>query len=202
MTAYDRAAEGLRARFRREEAAIRAEGYLTIDDAAALLGVHRDTVSAMIRSGRLRATRWEDRQVTRAEWVAQAHRGRRPHRRVSEGYLTAVEAAERVGVHPITVRRAIRDGHLPATTLERSGCYGIAPADLAAWAPLRNPAVAWRRQHGYLSAAEAAAELGITPQSLTMRIRKGTQTAVRAGADTPTPGAWLIRREDVGRQTA
>lgn len=201
MTPIDRAAEGLRARFRREEEALHAAGFLTMADAAALLGVHRDTISRMIRDGRLHATRIDDRTVTRAEWVAQAHRGRRPHRRLPEGYLTAAEAAKRVGVHPLTVRRAIRDGRLPATTLKRSGCYGISPADLDAWAPLRNPAVAWRRQHRYLSAAEAAAELGITPQSLTMRIRKGTQTAVRAGADNPTPGAWLIRREDVGRRS-
>lgn len=107
-----------------------------------------------------------------------------------------------MGVHPLTIRRAIRDGHLPATTLKRSGCYGIAPADLDAWAPRRNPAVAWRREHGYLSVSEAAAELGITPQALTLRSRKGQQKAVRAGAGTPVPGAWLIRPQDVRRRAA
>ncbi|BBX31966.1 hypothetical protein MMAGJ_12480 [Mycolicibacterium mageritense] len=45
--------------------------------------------------------------------------------------------------------------------------------------------------------AEAAAELGITRQALNVRIQRGQQVTVRAGADTPTPGAWLIRAEDV-----
>ena len=52
-TVYNRAAEGLRARFRREEDALRSEGYLTVVDAAQALGVTRNTVSAMIADGRL-----------------------------------------------------------------------------------------------------------------------------------------------------
>lgn len=200
MTPSARAAEGLRARFAREEEQLHSGGYLTVTDAAEMLGVHRDTISRMISDGRLHATRWEDRTVTRREWVAQAHRGHRPRRRVPDGYLTAVEAAERVGVRPITIRRAIHDGYLPATA--RSGGYVIALADLHTWAPRRNPAVAWRRAHGWLSAAEAAELLGITPQAVTLRIRKGRQKAVRAGADAPVPGAWLIRAEDVQRRAA
>ncbi|MBU8820420.1 hypothetical protein KL864_31580 [Mycolicibacterium goodii] len=50
--------------------------------------------------------------------------------------------------------------------------------------------------------AEAAELLGITRQALNVRIGRGAQAAVRAGADTPTPGAWLIRREDVGQRRA
>lgn len=141
MTAYDRAAEGLRARFRREEAALHAEGYLTIADAVELLDVHRDTVIRMIGDSRLQAVHYEHRWVTRREWIDAVPRSRKA-------------AAE------------------------------------------------WRREHGYLSVAEAAAELGITRQALQVRITRGTQTAVRAGADTPTPGAWLIRAEDVQRRVA
>ncbi|SHP28538.1 DNA binding domain, excisionase family [Mycobacteroides abscessus subsp. abscessus] len=200
MTAYDPAAEALRARFRREEAELHDEGYLTIDDAAALLGVRRNTVSKMIADGRLRAVRVDDRTVTRAEWVAQAHRGHRPRRRVPDGLITAAEAADRVGVHAMTIRRAIRAGHLPATT--KSGGYVISPADLDAWAPRRNPAVAWRREHGWLSVAEAAALLGISRPALNIRIQQGRQSAVRAGADAPIPGAWLIRAEDVRAKVA
>ncbi|MDO2981377.1 MULTISPECIES: helix-turn-helix domain-containing protein [Mycobacteriaceae] len=141
MTAYDRAAEALRARFRREEAALHAEGYVTIDNAAALLGVSRNTVNRMINDGRLRATRIEDRTVTRQEWVDAVPRSRKD-------------------------------------------------------------AALWRREHGWLSVAEAAAGLGITRQALNVRISKGTQPAVRAGAGTPTPGAWLIREADVRRRAA
>ncbi|ORA27387.1 helix-turn-helix domain-containing protein [Mycobacterium aquaticum] len=140
-TAHERAAEALRARFAREEEQLHAEGYLTIDAAAALLSVHRDTVSSMIRDGRLHATRIDDRTVTRPDWVAAAPRSRK-------------DAAE------------------------------------------------WRREHDWLSVAEAAAELGLTPQALQVRIKRGTQVAVRAGAATPIPGAWLIRPEDVGRRAA
>lgn len=136
MTPSSRAAEGLRARFRREEAALHAEGYLTVADAMELLGVARYTVNKMIADGRLHATRFEDRIVTRPEWVAAV-----PHSRKA--------AAE------------------------------------------------WRREHGWLSTAEAAELAGITPQAMNVRIRKGQQEAVRAGADTPMPGAWLIRAEDV-----
>lgn len=53
MTAYDPAAEGLRARFRREEEALHADGYLTVADAMELLGVARNTVNRMIGDGRL-----------------------------------------------------------------------------------------------------------------------------------------------------
>ncbi|WP_078315394.1 helix-turn-helix domain-containing protein [Mycobacterium sp. D16Q16] len=141
MTKHDPAAEALRARFRREEAALHAEGYLTVADAAALLNVHRDTVSRMIGDGRLQATRVEDRVVTRHEWIDAAPR-------TSHG------------------------------------------------------AAAWRREHGWLSVAEAAAELGITRQALNVRITRGTQPAVRAGAGTPVPGAWLIRAADVEGRAA
>lgn len=141
MTKIDLAAEALRARFRREEDALHAAGFLTVADAMELLGVARYTVQRMIADGRLRAVRYEHRWVTRPEWLDAA-----------------------------------------------SGS--------------RKTAAGWRRENGWLSVAEAAAELGITRQALNVRIRRGQQEAVRAGADTPTPGAWLIRREDVGRRAA
>ncbi|WP_458317908.1 helix-turn-helix domain-containing protein [Mycolicibacterium brisbanense] len=141
MTPSARAAEALRARFRRQVDALHAEGYLTITDAALALGVDRHTVARMISDGRLHATRVEDRLVTRREWIDEVPRSRKS-------------------------------------------------------------AEAWRREHGWLSAAEAAAELGITRQALNVRISKGTQLAVRAGADTPVPGAWLISVEDVQRHAA
>jgi len=50
--------------------------------------------------------------------------------------------------------------------------------------------------------AEAAELVGITPEALRVRITRGTQTAVGGGADTPVPGAWLIRAEDVQRRAA
>lgn len=202
MTAYETDAE------------IHAAGYLTVLDAAQLLGVTRLTVDKMVSSGRLQAERRGRRWVTRKEWVAGAHRGRRPGlRRVPVGMLTVTEAAARAGVHHSTVRKAIREGRLSAAKPEWPNGYGIDPRDLEAWAPhARKPntsaatrhdaAETWRRENGYLSVAEAAAELGITRQALQVRITRGTQTAVRAGADTPTPGAWLIRAEDVQRRVA
>lgn len=141
MTPSDRAADALRARFRREEEALHAEGYLTIADTMELLGVARFTVNRMIKDGRLHAVRFEDRIVTRPEWVAAVPRSRKA-------------AAE------------------------------------------------WRRKHGWLSTAEAAELAGITTQAMNVRIRKGQQAAVRAGADAPTPGVWLIRAEDVRGRVA
>jgi hypothetical protein len=55
--------------------------------------------------------------------------------------------------------------------------------------PAADTAAAWRREHGWLSVAEAAAEQGITRQALNVRINRGTQPAVRAGADTPSEEA-------------
>ncbi|MBF9519547.1 hypothetical protein [Mycobacteroides chelonae] len=141
MTAHDRAAEALRARFRREEEVLHAEGYVTMNEAAAELGVARLTVDRMVGDGRLHVVRHGDRRVTRPEWLA------------------AVPCS-------------------------------------------RKDAAAWRREHGWLSVAEAAELLGITRQALQVRIQRGKQTAVRAGAETPTPDAWLIRAGDVGRRAA
>ncbi|NOR99710.1 excisionase family DNA-binding protein [Mycobacteroides abscessus] len=196
------------------DAAIHAAGFITVLDAAEALDVTRLTVDKMIRDGRLRAERRGRRWVTRAEWVAVAHRGHRPQRRVPADMLTITEAAERTGVHNSTVRAAIRDGRLPAVAPEWPNGYGIDPVALAAWAPHalkpRNAsavaqsiaAKAWRRANGFLSVAEAAEQLGITRQALQVRITRGQQAAVRADADAPTPGAWLIRAEDVQHPAA
>lgn len=140
MTNPNRAAEALRARFRRQVDALRAEGYVTIADAALALGVDRHTVTRMIADGRLHATRVDDRTVTRREWISE-----------------------------------------PRT---------------------RKTAAQWRREHGWLSVAEAAKMLGITRQALNVRIQRGQQSAVRAGDGTPVPGAWLIRAEDVLQRPA
>ncbi|MEX3657435.1 helix-turn-helix domain-containing protein [Mycolicibacterium fortuitum] len=193
---------------------IHAAGFLTVLDAADALGVTRLTVDKMILDGRLRAERRGRRWVTRPEWVAGAHRGRRPQRRVPAGMLTVSEAAERAGVHHTTIRKAIKDGRLPATMPTWPNGYGIDPRDLDKWIPhARRPrnasavsqsiaAKAWRRKNRFLSVAEAAELLGITRQALQVRITRGQQPAVRAGADAPTSGAWLIRAEDVQRPAA
>lgn len=113
---------------------IHAAGFLTVTDAAERLGVIRLTVDKMIADGRLRAVRRGRRWVTTQEWVAGAHRGHRPQRRVPVGMLTVSEAAERAGVHTGTVRKAIRDGRLPAVAPAWPNGYGIRPEDLDAWA--------------------------------------------------------------------
>lgn len=201
MTAYE------------SDKSIHAAGYVTVLDAADALGVTRLTVDNMISSGRLRAVRRGRRWVTKKEWVAGAHRGRRPQRRVPAGMLTVSEASERAGVHHTTIRKAIKDGRLPATMPTWPNGYGIDPHDVDVWASharkqntaaaTRNEAAAaWRRANGFLSVAEAAALLGITRQALQVRITRGQQPAVRAGADAPTSGAWLIRAEDVQHPAA
>lgn len=151
MTAADRAAEGIRARFAREAEQLHSEGFLTVDDAAALLHVGRDTVTRMTRDGRLHATKVGDRTVTRREWIEEMPPGRTP---------------------PATPPRS-------------------------AQAERHRAAAAWRRERGWLSVREAASLAGITPAGMTVRIRKGTLPAVRAGDGTPVPGMWLIRAEDV-----
>lgn len=205
MTAYDPAAEALRARFRREEAALHAEGFVTVAEAMEGLGVSRNAVNRMIGDGRLQAVRWEHRWVTRPEWIDEVPR------RGDVGMLTVTEAAAQAGVHRETVRLAIRDRRLRAAAPTPGRGYAIDPDDFAAWEPRRPrlgpvartaAAKAWRRANGWLSVTEAAELLGITSQALSGRIRKGQQTAVRADDDAPTPGAWLIHVEDVVRRGA
>ncbi|WP_017205594.1 helix-turn-helix domain-containing protein [Mycobacteroides abscessus] len=118
----------------------------------------------------------------------------------AEGYLTIADTMELLGVARYTVNRMIADGRLHVTriddrTVTRSEWIDAVPRS-------RKTAATWRREHGYLSTAEAAEQLGITRQAMQVRIRKGQQEAVRAGADTPVPGAWLIPVAAVGRRAA
>lgn len=205
-----------RARFQAETDRIHAEGFLTVEDAVKLLGVTRLTVDAMVADGRLRAVRRGRRWVTTAEWVDEVPRGRkRVPRRVPGELLSIAEASQRSGLSDVTLRRAIRDGRLPATppTSWPNG-YGIAVSDLEAftaaeWAKpvsgfrrMADAAKAWRREHGFLSVPEAAAQLGMSPLALTKRIHAGRAPAVKAPEGSPRPGAWLIRVEDAVRVAA
>ncbi|CPZ76706.1 excisionase family DNA-binding protein [Mycobacteroides abscessus] len=205
-----------RARVRAEEDAIRAEGFLTMEEAVEQLGVVRLTVDAMVADGRLKAVRRGGRWVTTAEWVDAAPRGRKRYpRRVPEGTLSVAEASQQSGLSADTLLRAIRDGRLPATppTSWPNG-YGIDPRDLeqftaAEWAKpvsgfrrMAARAAEWRKANGYLSTPEAAAVMGMSPLALTKRIADGRVPAVRAPEGSPRPGAWLIRREDVVRDAA
>lgn len=204
------------ARFREEESAIHAEGYLTVTEAQELLGVTRLTVDAMVADGRLKAVRRGRRWVTKQAWVDAAPRGRkRAPRRVAEGLLSIAEASQRSGLSDVTLRRAIRDGRLPATAPSAwPNGYGIAVGDLETFtaAEAAKPtngfqlmaarAAEWRKSNGYLSTPEAAARLGMSPLALSKRISDGRVPAVRAPEGSPRPGAWLIRREDVVRDAA
>lgn len=51
---------------------------------------------------------------------------------MSSSFLTAEQAAERLGLHPKTVRRFIREGRLKATRIGKA--YRILESDLAAFA--------------------------------------------------------------------
>lgn len=203
-----------RARFQAETDRIHAEGFLTVEDAVKLLGVTRLTVDAMVADGRLRAERRGRRWVTTQKWVDEVPRGRKPRtdRRVAKGLLSVAEASQRSGLSDVTLRRAIRDGRLPATAPDQwPNGYGIAESDLAAFTAaeaakptsgfrrMADAAKAWRREHGYLSTPEAAAAMGMSPLALAKRINDGRVPAVRAPKDSPRPGAWLIRVEDVVR---
>ncbi|WP_079631384.1 helix-turn-helix domain-containing protein [Mycobacteroides abscessus] len=205
-----------RARVRAEEDAIRAEGFLTMEDAVEQLGVVRLTVDAMVADGRLKAVRRGRRWVTTAEWVATVPRGRKRYpRRVPAGTLSVAEASQSSGLSADTLLRAIRDGRLPATppTSWPNG-YGIDPGALEAFtaAEAAKPpsgfqlmamrAAEWRKENGYLSTPEAAAVMGMSPLALTKRIADGKVPAVRAPKDSPRPGAWLIRVEEVARDAA
>lgn len=116
------------------------------------------------------------------------------------GYLTVADAMELIGVARYTVSRMIGDGRLRVVRYEHR--WVTRPEWIDAVPRTRKDAAAWRRENGWLSVAEAAELIGITRQALNVRIRRGTQEAVRAGADTPTPGTWLIRVEDVQRRAA
>lgn len=48
-------------------------------------------------------------------------------------WLTVVEVAERVRVHPETVRRMLREGRLPGKLLSRAGGWRVSEADLNAF---------------------------------------------------------------------
>lgn len=108
-----------------------AEGYLTVNDTAEMLGVGRATVTRMIRDGRLHAVRVVDRVVTRRGWLVGMPSGRRApitpprsaqaerHREAAawcreQGWLSVREAAELAGITPAGMNVRIRKGAQPA----------------------------------------------------------------------------------------
>ena len=58
-----------------------------------------------------------------------------PPSTVAYCWLSPAEVAKRLGVHVETIRRAVRDGGLPAAKV--GSAIRIDPADLAAWQPFR-----------------------------------------------------------------
>jgi excisionase family DNA binding protein len=110
----------------------------------------------------------------------------------SPGFLSAREAAEALGVHERTIRRAIARGDLPAA--KKAGIYQIAPDDVAHYRAQRResipPATSPSRNSLRLGAlpgrnAEMPARL---PEPLTPLI--GREREVNAVVD-------LLRRDDV-----
>ncbi|CPS10645.1 DNA binding domain%2C excisionase family [Mycobacteroides abscessus] len=115
--------------------------------------------------------------------------------------LTIEEVAAELGISRPSVRTLIRRGDLPAVrdTSVSGHPYFIARGDLdrhlRGAKPVGEPVTAeqlWRRR-GYLTVAEAAAELGMSEWSVTYRVRRGDLR----GSRRTSRGKILISRADL-----
>lgn len=106
-------------------------------------------------------------------------------------YLTVPQVAERLGLHPESVRKMVREGRLPAFKAGRS--WRFDPAEIEAWRKRQQPATAGRRVLVVDDAVHVRDVIRITLEELGHRvIQAETGAGAIAALRQPLPDLILL----------
>lgn len=182
------------------------DGYLTIKEAAAALGVSEGRVRQLVKRGQLEGVRMGGvLHVTPSSVQARVDskpRAGNPglaesrHAEVPDGYVSSGEAARALGVTPSRISALVADGMLVGEKV--GGRYVVTRDSLLARVlgeePERRGAEVEERG-GYMSLTEAAAEIGISKGRLSTLIKQGTVRATKEGKGVLVPVSEVERRK-------
>lgn len=151
--------------------------YISIMEAARLLGITRMAVYNRIRKGQLAARRvGRHFVIARDAVVAREEAATGP-------YLSLPAYAKQTGISRVAVWKQVKEGRLPAKRI--GGRHFICVETTTLETAARSP----RALHGYRSVREVARELGISRIAVFKRIQKGQLKAVKVGQ------AYLIPKD-------
>lgn len=180
------------------------DGYLTIKEAAAALGVSEGRVRQLVKRGQLEGVRIggvlhvtpHSVQARIASKPSAGNPGQRGPRTVPDGYVSSGEAAKALGVDPSRVSALVADGMLDGRKV--GGRYVVTRDSLLARVlgeePERKRAEVEERG-AYMSLTEAAEAIGISKGRLSTLIKEGTVKAVKEGKGVLVPVSEVERRK-------
>lgn len=180
------------------------DGYLTIKEAAAALGVSEGRVRQLVKRGQLEGVRIggvlhvtpHSVQARIASKPRAGNPGQKGPRTVPDGYVSSGEAAKALGVDPSRVSALIADGMLDGRKV--GGRYVVTRDSLLARVlgeePERKRAEVEERG-AYMSLTEAAEAIGISKGRLSTLIKEGTVKAAKEGKGVLVPVSEVERRK-------
>ncbi len=180
------------------------DGYLTIKEAAAALGVSEGRVRQLVKRGQLDGVRVggvlhvtpHSVQARIASNPRAGNPGQKGPRTVPDGYVSSGEAAKALKVDPSRVSALIADGMLDGKKV--GGRYVVTRESLLARVlgeePERKRAEVEERG-AYMSLTEAAEAIGISKGRLSTLVKEGTVKAVKEGKGVLVPVSEVERRK-------
>ena len=182
------------------------DGYLTIKEAAAALGVSDVRVRQLVKRGQLEGVRLggglhvtpSSVQARIASKPTAGNPGLSESKKadVPDGFVPSGEAARMLGVTSSRVSALIADGMLDGKKV--GGRYVVSEESLAARLAGDGAEREPRRVEsvgGYMSLTEAAAALGISKGRLSTLVKEGTVSAVKEGKGVLVPISEVERRK-------
>ena len=162
--------------------------YISLMEAASLLGITRMAVYNRVKQGKIPAKRVGRHYVVAREHVEQALKTKRdPQTHLEKEYLSVSEAAQVLGISRVAVFKQIKRKTLPAQKV--GAYYLIARSDLPQVG--KDFVRSGIAQQEYISIKEAAKLLGVSRIAVFKRIKRGTLNAVQIGR------GWMIERKDI-----
>lgn len=153
------------------------EEFISVMEAAELMGVHRMTVFEKIKSGHIKAHRVGRHYVIEKSQILKSKEVPIQYPALIRDHVSVMELAELLNSNRKTIQYQIQTGKIKATKVGRH--YVIAREHLPVQDQTLIPAVYSPEQ--YISVAQAAGELGVSRIAVFKKIKKGQIKACRIG---------------------